>query len=166
MSRLELAKSQIIAARSYTLLLLEGLSDAEWFFVPQEVSTHVAWQAAHIGMAQFRLAVIRSRGERETDEAIVPQRYIRDFGIGSKPEVDPQKNPTPGEILAMMERANQASLECITQLTESQLDEPTAGNHPRFNTKLGALLWCSQHEMLHAGQIGLLRRMMGRPPRW
>jgi hypothetical protein len=33
-----------------------------------------------------------------------------------------------------------------------------------YPTKLGALLFCPLHEMIHAGQIGLLRRLMGKPP--
>ncbi len=33
-------------------------------------------------------------------------------------------------------------------------------------TKLRALLWCAHHEMLHAGQIGLLRRHLGYSPMW
>ena len=37
---------------------------------------------------------------------------------------------------------------------------------PFATTKLKALLWCAQHEMSHAGQIGLLRRHLGFPPMW
>jgi hypothetical protein len=33
-----------------------------------------------------------------------------------------------------------------------------------FPTKFGSLLFCSHHEMLHAGQIGLLRRLTGKLP--
>ncbi len=45
---------------------------------------------------------------------------------------------------------------------DKQLDDtapPPA--HPAFTTKLGALLYCARHEALHAGQIGLLRRLLG-----
>jgi hypothetical protein len=31
-------------------------------------------------------------------------------------------------------------------------------------TRLGALLFSSHHEMLHAGQIGVLRRLLGKAP--
>jgi uncharacterized damage-inducible protein DinB len=31
-------------------------------------------------------------------------------------------------------------------------------------TKLGCLLFCSHHEMIHAGQLGLLRRLLGLGP--
>jgi uncharacterized damage-inducible protein DinB len=33
-------------------------------------------------------------------------------------------------------------------------------------TKLEALFWCSQHELIHAGQIALLRRLIGKEPQW
>jgi hypothetical protein len=35
----------------------------------------------------------------------------------------------------------------------------------RYTLTLECLLWCPQHEMLHAGQIGL-RRLFGRSPLW
>ena len=34
----------------------------------------------------------------------------------------------------------------------------------KVETKLGALFFCSVHEMMHAGQIGLLRRLLGKSP--
>ena len=33
-------------------------------------------------------------------------------------------------------------------------------------TKLDSLFWCAHHEMLHAGQIGLVRRLLGQAPLW
>jgi hypothetical protein len=33
-----------------------------------------------------------------------------------------------------------------------------------FPNKLGSLYFCASHEMLHAGQIGLLRRLLGKEP--
>jgi hypothetical protein len=32
-----------------------------------------------------------------------------------------------------------------------------------FKTKLGAVDYASSHDMVHNGQIGLLRRLMGKP---
>jgi uncharacterized damage-inducible protein DinB len=42
--------------------------------------------------------------------------------------------------------------------------DPVPHPSPFAKTKLTALFWCSHHEMLHAGQIGLLRRQLGHPP--
>ncbi len=40
------------------------------------------------------------------------------------------------------------------------IEMPFAG----YPCKLGAVLFCPLHEMLHAGQIGLLRRSLGLSP--
>jgi hypothetical protein len=41
---------------------------------------------------------------------------------------------------------------------------PLEQPRPLFKTKLGAIEWCAQHEFVHAGQIALLRRLMGKAP--
>ena len=33
-----------------------------------------------------------------------------------------------------------------------------------FPNRFGGMLFCPQHEMIHAGQIGMLRRALGRAP--
>jgi long-subunit fatty acid transport protein len=45
-----------------------------------------------------------------------------------------------------------------------ELDMPVERPHPVFKTKLAAVEYCEPHEMVHAGQIALLRRLMGKPP--
>jgi uncharacterized damage-inducible protein DinB len=52
------------------------------------------------------------------------------------------------------------------QSVPPELDQPVPHPHPFATTKLKALLWCAHHEMLHAGQIGLLRHHLGYPPMW
>jgi uncharacterized damage-inducible protein DinB len=54
----------------------------------------------------------------------------------------------------------------LPALAEAELDQPVPHPHKFANTKLLALLWCAHHEMMHAGQIGLLRRQLGNPPMW
>jgi hypothetical protein len=48
--------------------------------------------------------------------------------------------------------------------TEAHLAEPLDEPYAVYPTKLGAIVFCAHHEMLHAGQIGLLRRLLGKPP--
>ena len=42
--------------------------------------------------------------------------------------------------------------------------EPVEMPYAVHANKLGCLLFCSHHEMLHAGQLGLLRRLLGKEP--
>jgi uncharacterized damage-inducible protein DinB len=67
------------------------------------------------------------------------------------------------ETRATLDRVHEQVLRELSALNEDELDHPVPHPHPFAKTKLTALLWCSHHEMLHAGQIGLLRQL-GHPP--
>jgi uncharacterized damage-inducible protein DinB len=59
---------------------------------------------------------------------------------------------------------HQQALKELPVCTQQQLAEPSDEPYAVTPTKLGALFFCSHHEMLHAGQIGLLRRLLGKSP--
>lgn len=49
--------------------------------------------------------------------------------------------------------------------SENLLAEATGEpQHPMFKTKREAMRWSVQHEFIDAGQIGLLRRLLGATP--
>lgn len=164
-SQLALALSQIRAARAYTLERLDGLSDDEWFVMPGGV-THIAWQVGHLAMAQYRLCLDRIRGERPEDEHLISAEFLRRLGRDSVPEADRASQPTPDELRAVFDRVHAAVLVECASLTDADLAAPTTKPHRLFVTKLDSLLWCARHEMVHGGQIGLLRRLLGRKPQW
>ena len=56
MSLMQTALDRIAFSRRYTLGLLDGVPEAEWFRMPAEGVTHVAWQVGHLAMAEYRLA--------------------------------------------------------------------------------------------------------------
>lgn len=163
--RLDLALQQLRDVRAYTLRLLADFSGDEWFAMPGVV-TNAAWQAGHLVMATYRLGLARTRGERPDDAAIFPPEYMTLFGIKSVPQSDPTKYPAPNEILATLARLHEAVQSECAKLTDVDLDAEVPISHPLFGTKLGALLWCARHEMMHAGQIGLVRRLLGKMPQW
>ena len=49
-------------------------------------------------------------------------------------------------------------------IDECELMETTEMPYAVYPIKLGALLFCPLHESIHAGQIGILRRMHGLVP--
>jgi hypothetical protein len=164
--RLQLLVDRIRFAREYTLGLLNDFHDDEWFAMPGGI-THVAWQAGHLAFAQYRICMARIRGERPEDEQLFSSHLLKLFGAASTPSPDPTEYPSPEEIRSVMARVHEAALAEISRLGDLELDEPSLLKpHRLFNTKLGALSWCPMHEMTHAGQLGLLRRLMGKRPQW
>jgi uncharacterized damage-inducible protein DinB len=166
MTRLEIALDQIKTARRYTLNLLDDLEPGDWFRQPSEGVTHIAWQVGHLAMAQFRLALERLRGERPSDVALIGPDFLRRFAAGSTPDPNPAQYPAPAEIRQTLDRVFAQVLAEVPHYTDVDLEQPPFKPHPLFTTKIGSLFWCVRHEMLHAGQIGLVRRLLGKPPQW
>ncbi|MFV1964174.1 MAG: DinB family protein [Pirellulaceae bacterium] len=163
-TRLEIAVKQIEFARQYTGTLIEEIGDDEWFRQPGEGITHVAWQVGHLAIAEYGLGMFRMRGRQEGDAELLPSRFRRLFGKGTTPNPDPAQHPSPTEIRGVFDRIHQQVLQELPQHTETDLDEPCEEPYALFATKLGALFFCSAHEMMHAGQLGLLRRLLGKTP--
>lgn len=164
LSRLEMARKQIVFAREYMLSLLQDLEEDEWFAQPGEISTHVAWQVGHLAMAEYGLALFRQRGRKREDAELMSARFRKQFSRGSAPDPDPARNPSPAEIRQVLDRVHEQAMLETASIPDEQLDEPVEEPYAAVPTKLGALLFCAAHEMLHAGQIGVLRRLLGKPP--
>jgi hypothetical protein len=164
LSTLQLACQQIEFARGYTKSLLQDFEDDQWFQCPAEVTTHLAWQIGHLAMAEYGLCLFRIRGRQPEDLELMSGAFRKKYSKGSRPDPDPANNVSPAEILAVLDRVHAQAMhelsECSEQVLQETVDEPYAV----LNTKLGAVLFCSAHEMLHAGQIGLLRRLLGKQP--
>ena len=164
MSRIGVVIDQICSARKYTESLLDALAPEDYFRMPSEGVTHIAWQVGHVAVAQYSLALKRIRGPRAEDARLVSEELPGLFGKGSTPQADAGAYPAPDEIRRLFDNVHAQAVTELADLPADVLDEPTDPPHPMFSTKHGALLFCSQHEMLHAGQIGLLRRLLGSAP--
>ncbi len=163
-SNLELAGRQIAAARQYTQTLLDGLDDADWFRHPADSPTHIAWQVGHLAMAEYGLCLFRIRGRRPEDLELMPGKFRKQFSRGSTPSPDPASYPAPVEIRRVFDTIHDRAMQEINRFDPDALNEKIEQPYAVFDTKLGALFFCAHHEMLHAGQIGLIRRLMGKPP--
>src|SRR5205085_2732252 len=104
MSRLRDAVEQVVFARRYTLGILDTIDPADWFRMPAEGITHVAWQVGHLAMVQFRLGMERVRGPRPGDEDLMPAAFLKAFGRDSVADPDPAKYPPPAVIRTTFDR--------------------------------------------------------------
>jgi DinB family protein len=162
---LSFAIQQIQFARSYTLSLLDGIEPGDWFAMPAGAPTHLAWQVGHLAIAQYGLCLFRIRGRQEIDAELMTSSFRKQFSKGSTPDADASKYPPPAEIRGTFDRVYQQAMMELPTVSEATLSEPVDLPFVEgFPNKLGALLFCSHHEFLHAGQIGLLRRLLGNGP--
>ena len=162
--RLQIAIDQIKFARDYTRQLLDDVATDEWFRMPAEGVTHLAWQVGHLAMAQYALTMMRLRGKEPADADFITNDFLRAFKKGSAPVGDAAAYPSIDEIRNVFDRVYERGLAELAEYSEEDLNEELPTPHALFNTKLGSVFFCSNHEMMHAGQIGLLRRLLGKEP--
>jgi hypothetical protein len=163
-AHIELAINQIRGSRIFTKRFLTDLTDAEWFWMPPQYTTHIAWQIGHIATAQYGLCLRRVRGRTKADESLISGAFIEAFTIGSKPVADPKQSPPLEEIKRVLDAVFDQSVSELQACSEADLNVPLDEPHPVFKTKLSAVEFTALHEMVHAGQIAMLRRLMGKPP--
>lgn len=164
MTRLDFALNQIEFARNYTNDLLRHVHVDDWFRMPAEGVTHIAWQVGHLAMAEYRLLMERIRGVRPEDAKLMSKSFMQTFGRGSVPSPDSHDYPSPADIVGVFDRVHEHALAELAELADDELDQPPLTPHPLLTTKFDSLCWMAQHETLHAGQIGLLRRLFGQQP--
>jgi hypothetical protein len=155
---------QMEFARTYTLQLLDNVSEEIWQQSPQGIPTHFAWQVGHLAIAQYGLMLFRQRGRVEGDLDLMPGWFRKRYGRGSSPTNESATHPCKTEMLAILEKIHRSSMDFMRTAPAELLAEPTDMPFAAYPIKLGAFLFCPLHESIHAGQIGLLRRAHGLDP--
>jgi len=159
-----MAGDQIKFARQQAKLLLKDTQPDEWFWQPAEGVTHLAWQVGHLAVAEYSLAIERIEGPQASQPSLVSEEMRRLFGRGSVPLAGAENYPPLDEIIHLFDRVHQRVLDLLPIYADRNLNVPVDKPHPMCKTKLEALFFCSQHELMHVGQIALLRRLMGKEP--
>ena len=157
----DFACEQIDFVRQYTLELMRDVADDDWFTIPSGNLSHIAWQVGHLAMAEYGLTLMRTRDRRAEDEQLISKNFLRCFKKGSQPVSDAAAYPTAAEIRSVLQKVHQQALREIPTFSASLLSESLPPPTAVYPNKLGSILFCPAHEMLHAGQIGVLRRQLG-----
>ena len=158
-----LACRQIAFARDYTHSLLVDVHEGQWFEQPHGAPTHLAWQIGHLAMSQYMLTLFRVRGQQPEDDLLISKQFKRLFAKGTAAGPK-QTYPVITEILDVFQRVHDQVMQELPKTNLASLQESVVMPYAVYNTRLGSLLFCSAHEMLHAGQIGLIRRLLGGHP--
>lgn len=168
--KLQMAIDQITAARAYTMTLLEDIDHDQWFHQANPVDqasptpSHVAWQVGHLAMAQYGLLLFRQRGRSLDDSNLMSSSFRKKFSRGTSVSSDLEFYPSVDNILNVFHAIYDQSMSELANYPLDQLNDPVDDPYAAYPTKLGCLLFSVHHEMLHAGQIGLLRRLLSKDP--
>lgn len=153
--------AQIDFARRYTRELLAATPRELWFTRPPGTPAHVAWQVGHLTVSQYGLLMFRIHGRRDDDLELIPGKFRKAFGRGSDPSRDSAEQLSADELVDRFELINDRAIAGLDGIDSNVLLEPVEMPYAAYPIKLGAILFCPLHEQIHAGQIGLTRRLLG-----
>jgi uncharacterized damage-inducible protein DinB len=134
---------------------LEGFTHDESLVAPQPAGNCANWVLGHVVV--HRSAVLEMLGAQRlwTESEGDP------YGFGSKPLEAADARPLE-ELRADLKRAHEHLMQTLETKTEADLatEMPTKSGSITLGQRLGFLVG---HELYHAGQIALLRRIVGKP---
>ena len=154
---------QLQFARDYVRQLLEATPQELWFEIPEGLPTNVAWQIGHLTVSQYGLLMFRVRGRKPEDLELIPGRFRKAYSRESVPSSDQQAQMPADELMERLHAVYSTAMAELQQVEPQVLLEPVDMPYAAYPIKLGAIMFCPMHELLHAGQIGLLRRRLGLP---
>jgi uncharacterized damage-inducible protein DinB len=110
------------------------------------------------------LCLERLRPRTPADEALVPDAFLATFSRESQPAG--VTGYTAEEIRAVFDRVHARVMDELPSYPDADLDLPPLKPHPLFATRIAGLRYAPLHEMIHCGQIAMLRRTLGHKPLW
>ena len=154
---------EIDGTRDWTLRLLADITGDDWFCQPAPGLAHPLWICGHLAVAQHLLIHVRCLNQPFLDES-----FAAAFPIGRPvPAPDEADYPDPQTVRRTMDDVHARTLEAVRSMSDALLAEPAFGKdgqpHPHYRDKRGAVAHCSRHEAFHAGQLALIRRLLGKP---
>ena len=123
---------------------------------PGPVSNPLLWLAGHV--TQFRSRLLTLVG--------VPRDFPWEEIFDTGATVGPREiYPSPEELVAMWEEFSELLMDRLETLTEDDLNAPPSARVPTTDASLrGAIGYFSLHEAYHVGQMGYVRKWLGRSP--
>jgi hypothetical protein len=158
---------QLNWTRQTTLSTFAEFDVGQRFFQAAPGVNHPLWLLGHIAGSEDRLLL-----QHCTGRSLVPPEYAKLFGIKSTPLADPAAYPSGEEILETLARIHQAALDFVRGATEADLAQPPVGFDQMpdrakqlFPSRLRCAWFHANHEAMHSGQLGYIRRLLGKPYR-
>jgi hypothetical protein len=138
---------------------VDDLSPQEMLHRPTPEANCTAWLIGHLILTERgalgRLGV--------SDLPALPDGFEKQF---SRDEGCPQASEfgDVSRLMGLFDQHRNRTIEAARRAAPDQLDKPLEKPHPMFKTAGEFANFAAAHAMMHAGQITIIRRSLGRPP--
>jgi len=146
-------------SRSVLTSYLADLTDGDLMVRPVPGANHTAWQLGHL--------IICENGLSEVGYAMpaLSEGFAESYTKETASSDDPAKFHKKAEYLELLEQQHAAALAHLEAMPDAELDTPGPEEAREYAPTVGAMFNAlGLHDMMHAPQITVVRRKLGKPP--
>ena len=144
--------------RKNTILIAEDIPENEYGYRPTPDSRSVAETLVHIAMLSQADRFLHEEERRPS---------LEDFDFGeliSRSQLEEKRPHTKREIIDLLRREGERSVEWVEGLPETLLSEQVRQRGGASTSRFEMLLGSKEHEMHHRAQLTVIERLLGIVP--
>ena len=157
------SNDMIVHALRDSMFMLKRFTDdlqpREYLHRPTDKCNCTAWLLGHLALSDR--SVLERLGVKDLPE--LPEGFQKRF---SREAGCPEANEfgDVAQIWPVFEKHRSALMAVVQRAPQELLDKPMEKPHPMFATPGEMVNFMALHASMHAGQITIIRRSLGRPP--
>ncbi len=156
----DVMRASIGRAKMITDMLLGDLSDADLLARPVPSANHVAWQLGHIIVSLNYFGETIKPGSMPALPAQFAEQHAKETAGSDKPA----DFLTKQQYLTLLDGQRQAFVDLLATVPLSRFDEASPEEMQGYAARISDLVTLvAEHEMMHSGQISVVRRKLGKP---
>jgi len=137
-------------------VLTDGFGPLDWMHWPDGGGNPALWILGH-------LAAMRREIRRQLGEQLAAAEWEGLFAMGSEPD-GASEGPGPDALIEEFKASGDALALRLEEATPEDADRALAQTFPDGSSTLaGGMQFLYFHAVYHLGQLGLIRRMRGKP---
>jgi uncharacterized damage-inducible protein DinB len=147
-------------AQMVTSMLINDLSDDEILQRPVPEANHIAWQLGHL------ISALHFFGEaiKPGSMPALPDGFNDQHNKETAKSDDPAKFLKKDEYATLLDQQRDAMLKLSESLSDEELSAAAPEEMRQYApTVLDMVGLAAEHEMMHSGQVSVLRRKLGKP---
>jgi uncharacterized damage-inducible protein DinB len=160
MTQIELAADLAQRSQGMLMMTLADFSDADFFVRPCPGANHAAWQLGHLAASEASII----NGVKPGANTTVSEEFASKFKKENSTKDDVAFFPSKAAILEQLAKTRAATIAFIKTLTPADLDKPGPERMQKMCPTVGHLInLVGNHDMMHMGQLQVIRRKLGKP---
>jgi hypothetical protein len=150
-------------ARGWLKSWTRDFTEAEALEPPPErrAPNPLAWQLGHLACVEDDVGQLFSADS--APDRLVPEALRAVCASGSPPPTVATRYPSLAELWALLEATHARLLGVLATAASADLDRPPRVANPYFRSLGQGVYEAALHENYHVGEIGALRKALGKP---